>query len=101
MLDGHTYKEIGQAFGISKQAVQQALFPTVNFPHKSWVYPNIRAWAKRRQMTAKKIAEATGVSVFTINKALSGKVNMSKSTIDALLNLTGMTYEECFYQPKE
>ena len=97
--EGISYEKIGQYFGISKQAVHQKLNrgPTNHF-HEGSVrkvkYIGLRDWMLNNRITMTKLEELCGIS--KSYKSLAGSYQPSKKTIDAILAVTGLTYEECF-----
>lgn len=100
-LDGLSLQEIADHFGVSKQYIQQML-PTEqlrsrrrNFIRKP-AYPNLEAWLFKRGISNKDFAEMLEVSAGKVGRIVSGEQGISKSTIDKILAVTGMTYEEAF-----
>lgn len=103
-LDGLSYREIGNKYGISGQAVYKMIHPKerdIKNRTAKWVYPNVATWAEGQKMTANKIAKAIGVYPATVLSLLKGSTGTSQRVISKMLDLTGMTYEEFFYQPKQ
>ena len=104
MLDnGSTYKEVGERFGVSRQRIH-ALFPSSSkrARHKKWefcyIYPNVNKFKKENKISLRRMCKETGLYHNSLHKVLYGEQNPSKTTIDKLLNYTGMTYEEFFYK---
>lgn len=100
-LNGVSLQEIADKFGVSKQYIQQTL-PTEqlrsrrrHFIRKP-IYPNLETWLFKRGISNKDFAAMIEVSISTTGRIVSGSQNMSKSTIDKILAVTGMTYEEAF-----
>ena len=102
---GMTYAEIGRAEGISRQRVFQIIGGRQK-PHfrelteKECVYIGIRNWLNEHRMSRAKLArEMYGyyhtTKVPVVNGALMGS-DTSKHTIDAILRVTGLTYEQAF-----
>ena len=60
------------------------------------IYPNIRAWCLENGYSYLRIAKETGMSEPGIRLFLTGKRGGTKYTIDAILDLTGLTYQEAF-----
>lgn len=103
-LDGYTLQEIADRYGISKERVRQvmkvgSMDKKMGESKKKWVYPNAIKWAERNHISVYRIAADTGITPNTLHNALKGKHQPNKTTIDALLRVSGMTYEEFFYQP--
>lgn len=95
---GMTYDEIGEIFGVTKQAVHDSLTKNRDGFHKSAVqkvkYIGLRNWMFENRVKISELSKRCGVG--SIHKSLTGDTEPRKSTIDALLKITGMTYEECF-----
>ena len=101
-LDGCTYEKIGRAFGISKQAVSQA-FGNVGVEKRKQrdfvcKYPNIKAWIKKNEMNCITFSEKIGFAYASVYQWFHGDRHPSKEAIDAILAVTGMTYEEAFME---
>ena len=96
-LDGYTFEEIGKAFGVSKQAVNQAL-GVVGTGRKgfSCIYPNIKRWITDNKMSCKEFSNKVGFSNHAAYLWFAGKTVPTKTAVDAILKVTGMTYEEAF-----
>lgn len=62
----------------------------------NYIFPAIGEFMNAEGLTLEDIAEHTGVSYNTAHRYLAGKRDPSKSFIDCMLDLTGMTYEEAF-----
>ena len=97
LLDGCTFREVGENFGVSRQYIQQ-LFPFMErrYGHADYIYPNIANWLRTNRMSVKSFAEKIGTDSYTAAKWFRGTTNPKKDCIDAILVLTGMTYEEAF-----
>jgi transcriptional regulator with XRE-family HTH domain len=53
-------------------------------------------WMLKHNLSPKKLADKIGVSRTTIQRVLADRGEFTKYVIDALLDETGMTYEELF-----
>ena len=107
-LDGRTLAEIGDKYGISKQAVEQAIKSICGVkrigrrkvsPHiyMNIIYPNIRDKMIELGWGYASLANKTGKSVATIRNVLTGfirnpKVNLAKQIASAL----DMSVDEAF-----
>lgn len=60
------------------------------------VYPAIRAWMHEHGYNFSELARMTGLCNQTVSRALRGRDGVTKYTIDQLLAVTGMTYENAF-----
>lgn len=110
---GATYKDIGEAFGISRQAVFQHIggmvrggyFKTLSA--NDCIYPNLRKWMNDNHMSRSKLCRAMFGNTLPSNQHhisnfLRGKNSgATKHTIDKYLTVTGLTYEELFETDKE
>ena len=99
--DGMTYAEIGLVLGVSAQAVHQ-MAENNGFGdgfHESAVqkvkYPGLRKWMLENHVCVRDLERMCGKNK-RFYKSLIDKANPSKKTIDAILAVTGLTYEECF-----
>jgi len=100
-LDGQTFQTIANKFGVSKQYIQQILpreNQRLNMAIDSCIYPNISAWMRENNCGYSAIAKSVGVKTESIRQALSVRRNCRKNIIDAILGITGMTYEEAFWR---
>lgn len=104
---GMTYREIGKVLGISYQAVYQTLenemtgdwFRTVT--PKRCIYPKLRAWMNDNRVSVIELIRRIGgnpseTRYNRVARSLNGNARMTKETIDEILAVTGMTYEEAF-----
>lgn len=94
---GMTYEEIGDLFGITKQAAQQAASAGDGM-HVTTIqgikYVGLRNWMLKNRVGIRELSRRCGVA--SLSKTLTGNVSPRKNTIDAVLSVTGLTYEECF-----
>jgi predicted transcriptional regulator len=97
LLDGATYREVGEKFGLTHQRIHQIFSGQISKVKKyACIYPNIRRWIVENHITQPVFAEMVGVCPAAIHHYLSGKREPNKKTIDKILEVTGMTYEEAF-----
>lgn len=60
------------------------------------IYPAIRVWMQNNGCNFSALADMSGVCNNTISRTLRGRKGTSKYTIDQILRVTGLTYEEAF-----
>ena len=98
ILNGASYEDAAQKFGVTKQRLHQLLPGVGSSTRQSndWIYPNIKRWMKDNRLLAQNFAKLLGCGSATVGKYLSGKAQPNKQTIDKILEVTGMTYEEAF-----
>lgn len=101
--NGATYKQIGEEYGITKQAVQSLLkrerTGDKHRPyrvHVNTVYPVLGAWLYSKMINTQKFAEMMDVSYSTGRNLLQGKTPFKIAQIRAVLEMTGMDFNEVF-----
>lgn len=60
------------------------------------IFPAVRMWMRTNRITYKEIADKAGYRSNAIVKSLTGFQPPNKYVIDAILQMSGMTYEEAF-----
>ena len=109
---GLTYREIAEKYGVSHQAVSQSCYsrgPRARFKSytpKEVVYPYWREWFNENRVTRRAFAEMLGISpkgsnMGTIAHWLRGQTFPQKKSIDKILSITGLTYEQLFAREGE
>lgn len=103
---GLTYKQIAEKYGVSKQNVAQCCGKYNPNRFRFWtaelcVYPNVRNWLNENKISKAELIRRMGVRFHSNTNAvvrgyLKGKTYPPKQTIDKLLSITGLTYEEFF-----
>ena len=99
-LEGSSFQEIANRFGVSRQCIQQCLnglcerTPRRNLD--TIIYPAIKNYMKENRLSFNGFSHSCGISLGSIVGGLCGKNEISKRVIDAILDVTGMTYEEAF-----
>jgi hypothetical protein len=101
---GMKYREIAKMYGVSYQAVAQACAKYspghfVPFTEEKLVYSNWRNWMNENKVTTKEFLRRLGGyqygnSVAAVRGYMRGDHYPSKQTIDKILEITGLTYEE-------
>ena len=96
---GLTYGEIGDIFGVSKQAVHETVNKSRDGFRASVVqkikYKGLRDWMMANRVNIAEL-ERRCHSGCKMHRSLTGPYDPSKKNIDAILKVTGLTYEECF-----
>lgn len=59
-------------------------------------FPNIQRWMDEHNVSRCELTRRMGVTYNTVYYTLNGGTDPRKFTIDAVLRVTGMTYEEAF-----
>lgn len=99
--DGMSYAEIAREFGVSRQCVHQRVYKYNNFKVKetTCVYNGLRNWMNQHHVRVSKLIlmlDDDSPHRQTMYGYLNGKHDMPKSAIDAILKVTGLTYEQAF-----
>lgn len=103
LLEGASYSDVARKYSLSRERIRQMFSPIMqrDMRKRSFsIYPNFTSWLREKNLSYHKFAEMTGVSGQHISHVMTGKGNPSKNWIDRVLEVTGMTYEECFAKEK-
>ena len=102
---GMTHAEIGREFGISRQRVFQLIGGKTRHHYRIitkelCVYDGLRDWLNENrvsigELTRRIYGEAHAVARKRISDKLGGAI-ITKTYIDKILKVTGLTYEEAF-----
>lgn len=105
-LDGATFQQIADKFGVTKQFIQQSLFPSDNRKVRAsngsmCIYAGLAQFIDDYHVTQRKLGELLGIkcvesSTTRVRKRLTGKTPFTINEIYKILEFTGMTFEECF-----
>jgi plasmid maintenance system antidote protein VapI len=100
-LNGCSVEEIAQRFGVSKQRISQILprfdrsFQKTRNSDRC-IYPVIKKYLLDNRLTYRRFAIICGLHPNSLYRNLVGDCDFSKRTIDKILAVTGMTYEQAF-----
>ena len=104
--NGKTYRQIAEMYGVSVQAVAAAC--AIHMPghfkpytEKEVIYPKLRKWLNDNEVSRNEFARRMGLLPYANNSHrvsdyFRGKNYPLKETIDKMLQVTGLTYEELF-----
>ena len=104
--NGMTYAEIGCQFGISRQRVAQIIgkrnekyFRAIKC--ERCVYVGVRKWLidnkiSITELTRRLYGNSSSDNFHSVNNRLNGSAELTKTYIDKILKITGLTYEEAF-----
>ena len=100
---GFTYEEIGNLLGVSKQCAWEAATKSKNGFHESVIrkvkYEGLRNWLLDNRVNLSELERRCGGC--KLRCVLYSGHDPSKKNIDAILRVTGLTYEECFKEVEE
>lgn len=65
------------------------------------VYPSIDAWLRANNVSVMELARRVEISQQSMSLLMNGRTLPRKRTIDKILRITGMTYEEAFGDPRK
>lgn len=101
-LDGATYQEIADTFGVTRQCIEQGLTRKIWRAPKKYecVFPTLKNWLLERRVSIPRFNEKAKVckSDNTLRRKLDGSFEFTMSEIKAILAFTGMTFEEAFWR---
>lgn len=103
LLNGATYRECAERFGVSLQYIHKAIPISNSGNSKRWakcIYPALAEFFCEKGYSYTKVAELCGIRVQRIRSWLIGGFEIPKRGIDKILSITGMTYEEAFGRPE-
>lgn len=107
-LDGATLQQVADIFGVTKEYIRQitpagqrSRYRSADERYAHCVYPAIAQWMHDNRFSYKRLANEIGVAPATLYGGLSGARHVAKYTIDGVLAVTGMTYEEAFAKKEE
>ena len=103
-LDGATFQEIGDKFGLTRQRVEQILKFGEIRSHRSKVsekciYKGLSDYIDKEKITLSELAKMIGMKCKTTElakKRITGVRPFKINEIRKILKITGMTFEECF-----
>lgn len=102
-LNGCTFTEIGKKFNVSRQRVEQILREKPRKKSQSnaekCIYKGLAAYISSDGMTLWRLAELIGLSprsTVAICNKITGKRKFNITEIKKILELTGLSFEECF-----
>ena len=103
LLEGASYSDVAKKYSLSRERIRQLFSPIMERDMRKrngCIYPNFASWLKEKDLSYNKFAEMAGISGQQVSLVMSGKGNPTKIWIDKILEVTGMTYEECFAKEK-
>lgn len=94
---GYTYREIGERMGVTRQRAKQLVQYTPGnglhlYALREIPYKGLREWMLEHVVS---IAELGRLCECSVERAVKGG-GCQKYTIDAILRVTGLSYETCF-----
>ena len=103
---GFTYQQIADKLGVTKAYIGQLVsgFNPRYFrmiTEEQCVYPGLREWMNDNKVGRSEMVRRMGkhtwpATVSTLSYVMRGDHEPTKTTIDSILKVTGLSYEECF-----
>lgn len=108
---GLTYREIAEKYGVSYQSVAQmcsrySIGHFRAYTKEEVVYPNLRKWLNDNKVTRSEFVRRmnnrpAGQLVKEVGGWFRGNYYPLKSSIDKILEITGLTYEQLFERDED
>lgn len=102
-IDGHTYQEIADKLGVTRQCIHQMLGADrrskVALNDKGFIYPNLMKWMIENGVPIYDLYKKMGYTSSDsskVYKRLRGDIRFTICDIRKILEITGMSFEECF-----
>lgn len=105
---GMSVVDIAKKYGVSYQTVSHATAKTgmkffKNYTPSRCVYPNLRKWLNDNKVTINEFVRMLGMAQCGGNSSriigyFNGRNFPKKETIDKMIEVTGLSYEEMFYR---
>lgn len=101
--EGYTLEEIGKEHNISRQRVYQVIH--YNFQREEApvpaieqiIYPNIRQWLLKNNITPKQLAKKAGIPYYTLYSNLTGRTNRPRlKTARKVCDILNMSIPQAF-----
>ena len=109
--EGYTHREIAEIVGVSRQRVHQVCGRNTPghfrpYSEEDIVYPNWRKVMNENKLTKSEFVRRMGLevhhrSIGNLTLYMAGKHYPMKRTIDKILEVTGLTYEQLFSREDE
>jgi DNA-binding helix-turn-helix protein len=97
-MDGYTLQEIGDKYGVTREYVRQVLdVGKRKDKFSKIVYPKLKQYMIERKLSIRKLSILIDIQSATATRLLYGESSPTMSTVNKILKLTGLTYEEAFY----
>lgn len=101
--EGLSLAKIGDRYGISRQRVYNILYPGIRQEKRrdAYIFPNIAQWMNDNGESLTSLSKTTGYDISSVGSYLRGVTAPHYNFILAILQLTGMTFEEAFKRKEE
>jgi transcriptional regulator with XRE-family HTH domain len=96
-VDGFTFEQIGQEYGVSKQSIQQALNNVVNGSRRVSRYTHYRnliIWLEENGISATRFAKQSGITPYILRGKLKEGRSFTQKEIIRICKNTGLSFEQ-------
>jgi hypothetical protein len=100
--EGATLQWLGDKYGLTRERMRQILEVYearrngISGSLKSCKYPALKHWMIVNDLNYTRLARLCGTTMESVRNGLTERTDIKKKTIDAILEVTGLTYEEAF-----
>lgn len=95
--NGATQRELAEEYGVSQSLIQKRCGGPYRTYNKNYVkWDGIRDFMHKNGISARRMADEAKINYTSLYYILTGKHEPSKSSIDKILDYTGLKYEEAF-----
>ena len=104
-LSGKNPHEAAKILGVPEEDVERVYYGKRRYNsivgYERTVYFRLDRWMRENNMTRTMFAQKSGIHISTLTSIMRDDVDFSKRSIDKILKLTGLTYEEAFQRNDE
>lgn len=100
-MEGKSLQQIANYYGCTRQNIEQILSrlcesPKTIMSRRNCIYAGLREWLADKNCSVNSLAKSTGIKQPTLSCYLSGKSQIKIDCIKAILEHTGLTFEQAF-----
>lgn len=104
--NGDSFQKIVDSLGVSRQWIWVIIHRDGNVPYQQKllnrvIFPAIRNYLHKNRISITQFSVLCNVSYRTMYQRITGQTDILKRTIDQILRVTGMTYEEAFKEDEK
>lgn len=104
--NGDSFQKIADSLGVSRQWIWVIIHRDGNVPYQQKllnrvIFPAIRNYLYKNRISISQFSVLCNVSYMTMYQRITGQTDIPKRTIDQILRVTGMTYEEAFKEDEK
>ena len=102
-IEGKTFREIGEAFGVSKQRVEQILAKVLYKRGKRGhcVFPKVADWMDEHDHTIVSFAKLLDMKYYTVLSYVRGRYRPSLEFVSTVVKKCGLSWEDVICKDAE